>query len=210
VILPALTVDAPETNLYKGDDAEITILSEGVPVEGVEVYLDGVWKQNSDEYGMAMLSSLSGGLHLIYGVKEGYLNASLNLTVSNLTYAYSGDAKIQHTQDERNRMISQGKIILIFFDLPGCANCALMRPWIAELANENRGCIEYEWLNLAGVSEGPRNELREVIQDEDQVSTPVIIIQGENGSLLSSGFKSRDAIIDMISRVSNGGCFSET
>jgi len=183
---------------------DIRVYSDGGPVEGVLVSLDGKADYLTNEDGVITLNDLQGGLHALRAVKEGYETAYVNFSVYNTTYAYSSEVRVQHTPEERNRYVSEGKTVLIFFDLPNCVNCAVMRPWIAGIVNENRGCIEYEWLNI--IQEGPKAELRELIEDESSVSTPVIIVQGSNGRYMSAGYRTKAGIEAKLKEASDERC----
>jgi hypothetical protein len=199
-----LAIHLPESNLYRRDDIIVKISSASEPAGGVLVSLDDKTDYLTDEEGEITLSSIEGGRHALKAVKEGYETAYINFSVYNTTYAYSSEVRIQHTPEERSRYISEGKVVFIFYDLPNCANCIVMRPWLADIVNKNRDCIEYEWLNI--IHEGPKAELRELLEDQTSVSTPVLLVQGPGGMYVSSGYRTRAAVEEKLREASDWRC----
>lgn len=189
---------------YRADDVKVVAYSEGVPAGGVDVVLDGNATYRTDEGGSFVITGVAGGVHSLLAVEEGFVNASLVFSVRNTSYVNSPEVRTQRTSEERSRLVSEGKTVIVFFDLPNCANCERMRPWLADIANRNRDCIRYELLNT--LNEGPRAELKELIRGKSSVSTPVILIEGPSGRYLIWGYHPKHEVEEMIMDASGGGC----
>jgi hypothetical protein len=189
---------------YRTDDVKVVVYSEGVPAGGIDVVLDGNAVYRTDYGGSFVITGVGGGVHSLLAVEEGFENASLAFSVRNTTYVNSPEVRTQRTPEERSRLVSEGKTVIVFYDLPNCANCVVMRPWLADIANRNRKCVRYELLNT--LNEGPRAELKELIRGSSSVSTPVILVEGPSGRYLTWGYHPKHEVEEMITDASGGGC----
>jgi hypothetical protein len=206
LILPQLTLEIPDTTVFKNEDVTIRVLSDGSPVADATIILDGELKETSGTDGRTVLYALRSGNHTIDALKDGYQNASVNITVQTVSYAASSEIRIQHTPDERAQAIAEGKVVLIFYDSPNCPNCALMRPMVADIVNNNRQCISYELLNL--YNQGPSNELHDLMEgfNKTTVATPVIVIEGDSGKIILTGFHYKTDIEDRLIQAESERC----
>jgi thiol-disulfide isomerase/thioredoxin len=203
--LGTMVIQIPDEKIYKNDDVKIEVLSGGNPVPEVTITMDNENYYTTDAQGEVIIYSLTGGNHTIRAGKEGYKNAYINFTVDKTSYAFSSEVRKQKTEQERSRQIAKGKVVLIFYDLPNCVNCMRMKPWVADIVNENRDCISYELLNI--YNEGPKEELIGLITDKEiTVPTPIIVIQNSDTKYVSTGYRTKAAIKDKIMDAANGVC----
>lgn len=192
--------------MYKNEDVAIRVLSDGLPVADATIILDGELKETTPENGCIVFYGLHGGSHSIGTSKDGYESASAVIAVRNISYAASGEVKIQHTPEERAQSIAEGKVVLIFYDLPNCPNCVVMRPDVADIVNKNRACISYELLNI--YNEGPKDELHDLMSGSGQssVATPVIVIEGARSRYIFTGYHSKTEIEEKLFELSSERC----
>jgi len=199
-----LEINTTAKKYYKNDDLTVLVTSRGERVEEATVTVDGTEQQATNSQGEATFYALEGGEHEIKAEKNGYNTSHATINVSIYSYPYSEDVRIQRTPAERRSLIDQGKVVFRFYDSPSCAYCRIMKPWAAEIVNRNRECIAYELLVL--YYDGPREEVRELFEDEESVSTPVIVIEGLGGRYVSSGPLSKTELEDMIFEASSQRC----
>ncbi|MFH1126047.1 MAG: hypothetical protein V1703_02885 [Candidatus Altiarchaeota archaeon] len=203
-MFPELLVQVPEVGLYKNDNVEVTVSSDGEAISDVHVMLDDSMKYKTDDMGVVTIYSISGGTHFLSVYKEGYSTALVNFSVYPTTYANSPEVKAQRTPEERKLAVSEGKVVLIFYDLPNCPNCVVMKQWVADIVNKNRECISYELLNI--YYKEPKDELRELLSGQSDVSTPVIVVDGPEGGFMSTGFASKTSIEKKLAEAAGGSC----
>ena len=202
--LRKLAIILPEEAFYKNDDVVVSVVSGGDPVSGVGLVVDSGDRYSTDGEGRVVLYSLGGGEHVISVEGDGYAPTTVNLSVSPLGFAYSSEVKVQRTPGERAASIAGGKVVFRFYDRPNCPNCLRMKPWVADIVERNRDCIRYELLRI--IYEGPRDELRELLPDQTLVDTPVLVIEGPSGGYVSSGFLSKDSILERVRAAAGGRC----
>jgi hypothetical protein len=187
-----LTVTYSPEKLYRLDDAVLTVESGGSPITGALVYVDGEYSGSTAD-GSYDILSLTGGMHEVVVVKQGYMNVSVTVTVSEDTYATSKDVHRELSLIERNQAFLEGKADVRFYTTPFCVNCAQVRRKLDKLVDDNRECIVYEKLSYYKY----RNEL-------GGGDLPFIIVQGDNGEFTVNGLVSMSRVEDMIERAS--GC----
>jgi hypothetical protein len=186
-----MTLSYSPAKLYKGDNAMITLKSGSTMVSDASIYVDGAFKGGTYG-GVYNLERLEGGTHVVTAAKEGYMNATANVTVDENTYAKSKEVKEGLTAAERKAVISQGKANLRFYETSFCSNCAAMRPRIEEFVNENRDCIAYERLNA----------YKYASEVEPAIVLPYIVVEGPLGKRKTNGVVSMTVIEDMVAGVS--------
>lgn len=177
VELPPEEMRSPSRKLYAGD----TLLIAFNPKEGwkkVKVLLDGTMLGESTGDRVFLVEDLTGGEHEI-NVERNGISIKTVISVWQTRYGLSRDVRTLLTEEERRMVIHEGGASLRFYDIPNCANCIVMRPKVAGLAEKFRHCISYELVSLWKPS--VREDLKRDFPDQSKVVTPVIVIEGPDG-----------------------------
>ncbi|MFH1835556.1 MAG: hypothetical protein ABH851_05160 [Methanobacteriota archaeon] len=201
---PSLSILLPEGAFYLDDDVEIIVYAQEIPVSGASVYMDGSGGYLTDDSGLAVFNSVSGGDHEITAEKEGYGSAMHIFNVYPLRFGLSPAVKLRQTTGEREAAIGEGKVVFRFYDRPNCAFCMRMRPWAADIVGENRDCVSYELLSI--LDAGNLDEVKDLFPDSNFAETPVIVIEGPSGRFVSEGLLSKNELLDRIKSASDGRC----
>ncbi|MFH1788805.1 MAG: hypothetical protein ABH834_05455 [Candidatus Altiarchaeota archaeon] len=199
-----LEIILSEMEVYKNDDLTITVASQGSPVAGVLLTVNGSGEYLTDSDGVAFIQYLDGGEYDVVARKEGFVEDAASFTVGSLRYGLSPAVKEQRTPDERRALIWDGKVVFIFYDRPNCPNCLRMKPWASDIVEQNRDCVAYELLRI--IYDGPRDELKELFPDQTFVDTPVLVFDGPAGRSVSEGFASKQAMEARLMAASDGRC----
>lgn len=184
--------------LYDGDDLVVLFNSSGVG--SISVFLDGGFSGYAGG-GLFWVRDLGGGVHNI-SFRQGENYVGEVVSVDKSRYGLSPDVRILLTGEERNALIGEGKANVRFYDRPNCANCAVMRPRVADLVEEFRYCVGYEFVNIWKPE--VREDLIRVFPDQSQVVTPVIMVEGLNGRYVYQGLVSSERLTGDILKIAPG------
>jgi len=199
IALRPLSVTVPAAKLYKFDDANLTVASDGTPVRDGFVYLDGNLLYQASGYSYPLLS-LDGGDHKVTVSAEGYENATVAMIVAQTTYANSPERRKNISQDQKDEAFAEGKALISIYDNPGCPNCVLVINAVSKLVDNNRDCIIYQKLYYTEYSNS--NSLKDY--KGVVFPFPLVIVEGSRGRYTSTGLVSASVIRDYA--ISASGC----
>ncbi|MFH0861986.1 MAG: hypothetical protein V1875_03050 [Candidatus Altiarchaeota archaeon] len=166
--------------IYRGGDARLNVFSDGLPLKGASIYVDGsfLYQTLDDDY---PLMGLEGGSHDVVVQLDGYGNASVTIVVDSKTYAESEDLKVGLTDAQRRGKLLAGMAYIRLYEVPACVNCKIMADRIAAIADKNHECLDYERLGYWAHIDELEGEF------EPMDALPNIIIEGKNGRAKLTG-----------------------
>lgn len=194
---------SPET-VFHGDELNIIATSDGYPLVGAAVVMDGYPKGKTDANGQYAIKRMVKGERTISVQKTGYKTESVGVEVKTYSYMHSSLVRQKKSSSERQAEIAKGKVVVILYDWPNCQNCLNVKRALADIVPQNRGCISYEWLNTY-LDRDVQQELYGLLGAKNFV-TPYVIIHGPGGEYHMNGAISSRTLNSRIKSASSNSC----
>ncbi|MFC2154566.1 glutaredoxin family protein, partial [Candidatus Altiarchaeota archaeon] len=171
----------------------------GNPVEGVEIFKEGVLLGESDKEGRLFTEALSSGAHVFNANKTGYAPVEKSFEVDRSRYGMSLEVRGLLSDSERHKAIKGGKASVRFYETPSCPNCKKVKDYMADILASNRECILYEVINLWAYQEELEGKF-------PKMTTPIIEIEGNEREFMMNGLVPSKTLKRRISDAMSGEC----